>query len=286
MGELDLAAPLPMARFAHRLTAEQYERPNSHASVVQLRRRERTASMNRRAAKDSPRQVKPREQKRDAAQVVRERRHPGRGLDAIDTDADDASRPMTEEAHPAPPPASSGTLPSHADTDELPVRDPGLSITPEERGEQFLRDATQQDNFESQVSTAERPSTDATIEPLISEASLEAAGQERRGRPATSSLDSRSQDLPPGPPPLDLDVTDDTTTQTSLFDRGVDEERAFDANDEEEAALSPNDTRSPNLQTEEEPGNFEARDAEEAEKQRERERLRRLRPRPRDVERR
>jgi hypothetical protein len=60
-----------------------------------------------------------------------------------------------EERHPVATRTTSGTLPTVADRDGLPVREPGVSVDPEELGTQFLRDATDQDNFESTLDGSE-----------------------------------------------------------------------------------------------------------------------------------
>jgi hypothetical protein len=67
---------------------------------------------------------------------------------------EEASEPEPETSGPFPEPHS-GTLSSVRDSERLPVVDTGLSIDPEDLGIQFLRDATDQDNFESYVAVEE-----------------------------------------------------------------------------------------------------------------------------------
>jgi hypothetical protein len=82
-----------------------------------------------------------------------------------------------KKAHPRTASARSGTLSNDPEGYRLPVVEPGLSIDPEDLGRQFLRDATEQDNFESALEAeGEDPSASALAQ-VISEASLEASAQ-------------------------------------------------------------------------------------------------------------
>src|SRR5688572_33475860 len=83
-----------------------------------------------------------------AARVVRSAR-PAE-LEEADWVLDESTLwPVDEEAHPRAGSQRSGTLSADLDGERLPVVDPGISIDPEDLGRQFLRDATEQDNFES-----------------------------------------------------------------------------------------------------------------------------------------
>lgn len=111
--------------------------------------------------------------------------------------ADTAPQPTPEESRAAPPTPTSGTLPSHINLDDLPVHEPGLSIAPEEMGAQALRDATQQDNFESLVPMQpEDAEADADLDPLVPEPDWEADAEEEgtENEPDSEALDEDEPD--------------------------------------------------------------------------------------------
>src|SRR5262245_1452596 len=89
-----------------------------------------------------------------------------------------ALRPMEDEEYPSMPVPTSGTLSSLGDSDDLPVVEPGLSIEPEDLGRQFLRDATEQDNFESELEAVAVDPGTLFLGQVVSEATLEASGHD------------------------------------------------------------------------------------------------------------
>jgi hypothetical protein len=128
-----------------------------------------------------------------------------------------------EARHPAATRTTSGTLPSVADRDGLPMREPGVSVDPEELGTQFLRDATDQDNFESAIDLGERLDG-VPLGELVSEATLRSAGQGTLAVPdstALSDADAGGATLEPVTDRVDLtgNVTGGNVEPGSLFDQ-------------------------------------------------------------------
>lgn len=158
----------------------------------------------------------------------------------------DAEHKGEDERHPLGAPVKhSGTLASLSDTGHAPVADPGMSVDPEDLGTQFLRDATEQDNFESAVDASESELGDVPFGQVISSATLEASGQETLDLPESGAL---ANDAGAGIEDLEItpDVVDMVSTvvhEASLFDepteRGgtraprleTDEVRAIDQHD-------------------------------------------------------
>jgi hypothetical protein len=130
----------------------------------------------------------------------------------------DETRPVDAQAHPPPTPPASGTLASVGDLDELSVAEPGLPVEPEDLGIQFLRDATEQDNFESEASRIERAPGAYAMGQLISEGTLEASGQEGNELPLSNALGGPGRDTPSEPRVEDLNLTDNAIRAASLFD--------------------------------------------------------------------
>jgi hypothetical protein len=122
------------------------------------------------------------------------------------------------EGHPHVHPPTSGTLASLGDSDELSVVESGLPVEPEDLGVQFLRDATDQDNFESEATTGERPRGAYALGQMISEGTLEASGQEGTELPQSSALGGPSGDAPSASDVDELDLTANTVRSASLFD--------------------------------------------------------------------
>lgn len=120
----------------------------------------------------------------------------GKTLDTSSARAMKASREFdaeraedAEEGHPRAPHRKSGTLPTVSDSDRLPVTEPGLSVDPEDLGRQFLRDATEQDNFESSIRPVEVDEDAVPVGSVISEGSLRASSQEDAEIPVSGALD-------------------------------------------------------------------------------------------------
>jgi hypothetical protein len=127
-----------------------------------------------------------------------------------------------EESHAPIPEPASGTHPTAADRGELPVREPGESVDPEEIGTQFLRDATEQDNFESTLRRRDIDAGDVPLGSLISEGTLRAAGQMDVAIPQSEALSgarSFDDDAKLEPNTDELDLLDNSIREGSLFDQ-------------------------------------------------------------------
>lgn len=164
----------------------------------------------------------PQSRKKRANASGRMRRHPAaleerRAFEHDSSEQPDGARPVDAEAHPDVAHPSSGTLASLGDSDELSVSDAGLPVEPEDLGVQFLRDATEQDNFESETSTSERPRGAYALGQMISEGTLEASGQEGSELPQSSALGG-SRDAMNEPDLDELSLTANTVRSASLFD--------------------------------------------------------------------
>jgi hypothetical protein len=154
-----------------------------------------------------------------ATRIVREAR-PSQ-LEEADWVLDESTVwPVDEEAHPRAPAPHSGLLSTDFDGDQLPVVDPGMSIDPEDFGRQFLRDATEQDNYESLAEmTAIDPGT-AVFEPIISEASLEASAQAGFALPESAALNGSSRrERAMEPRSGVVDLMSNVVREGSLFDQ-------------------------------------------------------------------
>jgi hypothetical protein len=134
--------------------------------------------------------------------------------------ASDAGRGPTERRHPVQPEPTSGTLPTASDSASVPVSEPGASIAPEDLGSQFLRDATEQDNFESSIQRGELDASDVPLGQLVSEGTLRAAGQDDVGIPGSNAL-SEDDDLDAELEPVtdELDLLSNSVREGSLFDQ-------------------------------------------------------------------
>jgi hypothetical protein len=131
--------------------------------------------------------------------------------------------PVDEESHPRPAIARSGTLSNDPDGHWLPVVEPGLSIDPEDLGRQFLRDATEQDNFESLMEAAESAPGASALDPVISEASLEASAQAGFAVPESSALGSNGRESALEPRTGVFDMISSVVREASLFDQPTEE---------------------------------------------------------------
>lgn len=154
-----------------------------------------------------------------ATRIVRDAR-PSQ-LDEADWVLDECTVwPVDEEAHPRVAQPHSGLLSTDFDGDQLPVVDPGISIDPEDFGRQFLRDATEQDNYESLAEmTALDPGASA-LEPIISEGSLEASAQAGFALPESAALNGSSRrERAQEPRSRVVDLMSNVVREGSLFDQ-------------------------------------------------------------------
>jgi hypothetical protein len=151
--------------------------------------------------------------------VVREARP--QPLDEADWVLDESTTwPVEEEAHPRSATRASGTLSADLEGERLPVVDPGISIDPEDLGRQFLRDATDQNNFESLTEATEVDPGSSLLEPLISEASLEASAQAGFALPESSALNASGRRLRTQEPRTRVvDLMSNVVRDGSLFDQ-------------------------------------------------------------------
>lgn len=173
----------------------------------------------------------------------RMRRHPAaleerRASERGSSEQPDDARPVDSEAYPQVSPPTSGTLASLGDSDELSVSESGLPVEPEDLGIQFLRDATEQDNFESETSTAERPRGAYALGQMISEATLEASGQEGSELPQSSALAAPTREAMSELDGDELSLAANTVRSASLFDEPTGDYEA-------------SGTRAPNIVTDE-----------------------------------
>lgn len=124
--------------------------------------------------------------------------------------------PDRESSHPRFRQSGSGTLSSRSSDESMPVVDPGMSVDPESLGAQFLRDATEQDNFESSAPDYPREEAEG-LEPAVSQATLETAGQEDVDIPESHSLMHEVHgDVEE--PDEDVDLLSSSIREASLFD--------------------------------------------------------------------
>lgn len=183
---------------------------------------------------------------------------------AIDDEEIELAREL-ERPPPLPRQVShSGTLPTVGDSDAFLVVDPGVAVEPEDLGTQFLRNATQQDNFESD---APRDDADNGVVILphvvISDATLDASMQDGSEWLAGNEVQNNVEEAATEPFERDVDLTQTTIGAASLFDQVVPDE----ALDEDELDDVPVEgvTMEPTLHTEDpsDPASFaEARERE------------------------
>ena len=130
-------------------------------------------------------------------------------------------------ARPTAP--TSGTLASHDDADDLPVVDEGVAVAPEDLARQYLRDATDQNNFERAAARSEIEPEARALGQLISEATLDASGQEQRDVPDSTALlhDDLEEDREPGAG--EGSVLSNTVRGGSLFDQPEETEEGLEA---------------------------------------------------------
>jgi hypothetical protein len=124
-----------------------------------------------------------------------------------------------DQLHPRIRHHSAGTLPDR-EPDDMPVTEAGLSIEPEALGEQFLRDATEQDNFESSVPDEPFDPQAEGIAQIVSQRTLESAGQDDVDVPGSAALGTTPPDDGETEPANDdVDLLTSAIHSGSLFDR-------------------------------------------------------------------
>jgi hypothetical protein len=144
---------------------------------------------------------------------------------AVDDEEIELAREL-ERPPPLPRQVSrSGTLPAVADSDAFTVVEPGMPVEPEELGTQFLRNATEQDNFESQAPSDEGDNG-VVILPhvVISDATLDASMQEGAEWLESSAVENKSTGVATEPFERNVDLTRDSIGAASLFDQVVPDE--------------------------------------------------------------
>jgi hypothetical protein len=144
-------------------------------------------------------------------------RHPRRPSGADELPPDLAHNPQKIPAPGTPAADLSDT--SHAAPEE-----PGVSVEAMEVGVQFLRDATEQYNFESQLRTEnDHENAGVPIGQMISDATLESANQEDFELPLSEALSDEQPEVLGEPDEIEIDLTSDAIRGASLFDRPISE---------------------------------------------------------------
>jgi hypothetical protein len=175
-------------------------------------------------------------------------------------DDDDIERALELERPPPLPRqvSNSGTLATLGDSDASGVVDSGMPIEPEEMGAQFLRDATEQGNFESQLPRDDGDSG-VVILPhvVISDATLDASMQVDAEWLEGNASQDKVPDAPAEPFERNVDLTQDTIAAASLFDQVIPDEALND--DELDDVPVEGVTMEPTLHTEDpsDPATFE-----------------------------
>jgi hypothetical protein len=109
-----------------------------------------------------------------------------------------------------------------------PPVEPGESVEPEDLGAQFLRDATEQDNFESQAPPEEEPAVVVLPHVVISDATLDASMQKDADWLESSATSGSTAEAPREPFQTEVDLTQPTISNASLFDHVVLDEELLD----------------------------------------------------------
>jgi hypothetical protein len=161
--------------------------------------------------------------KAHTAESARVRRHPAaleeeEALDSGSSEQPDEARPVAAEGYPQRMPPTSGTLSSLAESEMLPVAEAGLPVEVENLGVQFLRDATEQNNFESEAPDVERSPGAYAMGQMISEGTLEASGQEGNELPQSAALGASADETPSETESDELALTTNDVRSGSLFD--------------------------------------------------------------------
>jgi hypothetical protein len=139
-----------------------------------------------------------------------------------------------------------------SDTAHAPPEEPGVSVEAMEVGVQFLRDATEQYNFESQLrGEDDHESVGAPIGQMISDATLESANQQDFELPLSEALADDQPEVLGEPDEMEIDLTSDAIRGASLFDRPIseleDDEEAEDDTDDDTTLAAP--FREPHVRT-------------------------------------
>lgn len=141
---------------------------------------------------------------------------------------------VPEQTHKLPTPTPTSTF-DLSDSVPPPPEEPGVSLEPMELGEQFLRDATEQYNFESALRPeAEQDEVGVPIAQVISEGTLELANQADYVLPVTESLADAPAEVMAEPARSDLDLTSDSILEVSLFDQPATDQEGEDESDEDD----------------------------------------------------
>jgi len=179
----------------------------------------------------------------------------------MDVGAEPTAQPAEDEAQRGIALGTSGGHRAGRDPEALPV-DPGLSIDPEDLGLQFLRDATEQDNFESEFQPEAPTVPDSLVlGQMTSDESLLSAGQEEirvsyEPPPITPAEEHEEPFL------SDVDLLSNVIYEASLFDHPLEQD---------------DETQSPRVESDENEPTAPDLEAREREQERERKLLRRLR---------
>jgi hypothetical protein len=109
-----------------------------------------------------------------------------------------------------------------SDPEAGPLEEPGVSIEAMEVGVQFLRDATEQYNFESGLGQrSEHGLSGVPVGQLISDATLESANQADFEVPMSAALSEDEADTLGEPEELEIDLRANAIVAGSLFDHPV-----------------------------------------------------------------
>jgi hypothetical protein len=184
-------------------------------------------------------------------------------VEAGNADEESAQEAPDLELPPPRPHAvhHAGTLGAIDDDERLPVVEPGAPVEPEDLGVQFLRDATEQNNFESHASREEDPAVVILPHVVISDATLDASMQEGEEWLDNDGTSGRGAEAP-GEEPFqpELDLTQSTISGASLFDQVVPDDE-LDESEGEDAPVEGT-TVQPTLHTEDPSELEEAREQE------------------------
>lgn len=132
-------------------------------------------------------------------------------------------RPIEGASLARAPAPRSGTLSTQDDAGRLPEVESGLPVVPEELGRHFLSSATEQDNFESELDSDDPDPAARRLGDLVSESTLESAGQEDVEIPESTALTDAPGEAEPDAPSSDVDLSKDSVREGSLLDRVVED---------------------------------------------------------------
>jgi hypothetical protein len=158
--------------------------------------------------------------------------------------------PRRSKRSPSPDPDSPQKVPSISSTpgsdlsdtdlsdpEHAPPEEPGVSLEAVELGEQFLRDATEQYNFESTLGTdADREPVGVPVAQVISEGTLESANQAEFILPVSEAIADPTPEVFSEPAQAELDLTGEAIVSASLFDQPISDQEAEEEADERQDA--------------------------------------------------